>query len=140
MNIRVEAKLAAFVSKKSQRKWLKIIALTKNKFKGSVQKAAVDFQMCKMRSHGGENQCGPSPLGPVLTTSLSSAGNRLTSPWNSCNFRSPLELLYNHSSPTFLFAGTHSAHMESAADLFFFLLPSIIRAFNYMKHAALELH
>lgn len=82
------------------------------------------------------------PRGPLLIASFNSAGNRLTSPWNICNFRSPLESLCNHwalQPPPSRSRGESCCCCFCLVILCRFFPPSWSQRLN-LKCAALELH
>lgn len=82
------------------------------------------------------------PRGPLLIASFNSAGNRLTSPWNICNFRSPLEPLCNHwalQPPPSRSRGASCCCCFCLLILCIFFFPSWSECLN-LKCSALELH
>lgn len=82
------------------------------------------------------------PRGLLLIASFNSAGNRLTRPWNICNFRSPLESLCNHwalQPPPSRSRGESCCCCFCLAILCIFFPPLWSQRLN-LKCAALELH
>lgn len=74
------------------------------------------------------------PRGLLLIASFNSAGNRLTSPWNICNFRSPLESLCNHwalQPPPSRSRGESCCCCFCLAILCIYFFPFVVTAFKF---------